>query len=242
MELWLLSATDDRPNGICLVDPSPEKITEAILRLPELSGDRRPRALLLHDNGRSFVQFFLRPGTRKGCHIQYFEVKPGDPDPEQYFNEGKSLLRVAELFKSFAEGGEDWNEGFYWKPLKPRRFDGIRIVARALGGMALIGVSLPFFGGAFRSGGSGVFAIAGVLFAGGLMMLCSLGSISRTAIQIGVPWAAGSSFGEFLPRALGGGGGGGCSSGSCGSGGGGDGGGGGGCGGGDGGGCGGGGE
>ena len=241
MELWLLSATDARPEGICLVDPSPEKITEAILRLPELSGDRRPRALLLHDNGRSFVQFFLRPGTYKGCHIQYFEVKPGDPDPEQYFNEGKGLLRVSELFKRFAEGGEDWNEGFYWKPLKPRRFDGIRIIARVLGGMALIGASLSSVS-VLRLGGSNAAAIAGGLFVGGLMMLWSLRSISRTAIQIGVPWAAGSSFGEFLPRALGGGGGGGCSSGSCGSGGGGDGGGGGGCGGGDGGGCGGGGE
>ena len=238
MELWLLSATDDRPNGICLVDPSAEKITEAILRLPELSGDRRPRALLLHDNGRSFVQFFLRPGTYQGCHIQYFEVKPGDPDPEQYFNEGKSLLRVAELFKSFAEGGEDWNEGFYWKPLKPRSFDGIRIIVRVLGGMALIGGGLV----SCRSGGSNAAAITGVLFAGGLMMALSLAPISRTAIQIGVPWVAGSSFGEFLPRALGGGGGGGCSSGSCGSGGGGDGGGGGGCGGGGDGGCGGGGE
>ena len=232
MELWLLSATDARPEGICLVDPSPEKITEAILRLPELSGGRRPRALLLHDNGRSFVQFFLRPGTRKGCHIQYFEVKPGDPDPEQYFNEGKSLLRVAELFKSFAEGGEDWNEGFYWKPLKPRSFDGIRIIVRVLGGMALIGASLLFFGE------SGIVGVGAMLLVGGLMAL-SIGSLVRTAIKIGVPWTAKASFGgiPFLPRTFGGGNSGDCSSGNCGSGGGGDGGGGG-CGGG----CGGGGE
>jgi hypothetical protein len=233
MELWLLSATDARPEGICLVDPSPDKITDAILRLPGLSGERRPRALLLHDNGRSFVQFFLRPGTRKGCHIQYFEMKPGDPDPEQYFNEGKSLLRVAELFKRFAEGAENWNEGFYWKPLKPRRFDEIRIIARVLGGMALIGASLLFFGE------SGIVGVGAMLLVGGLVVALSIGSLVRTAIKIGVPWTAKTSVGgiPFLPRAFGGGNSGDCSSGSCGSGGGGDGGGGG-CGGG----CGGGGE
>lgn len=52
MELRLLSA--DGPDR---VDPDGDTIREVLTKLPELSGDKPSRAVLVHDNGKDFIQF-----------------------------------------------------------------------------------------------------------------------------------------------------------------------------------------
>ena len=55
MELRFLIAEMDN-----LVDPGPDAIREAISELSNSSGDNPSRAVLVHDNGKDFIQHFAK--------------------------------------------------------------------------------------------------------------------------------------------------------------------------------------
>ena len=54
MELRLLNCNLDD-----LVEPDGEAIDTVLRKIPSLSGEKRPRAVLVGDNGIDFIQFFL---------------------------------------------------------------------------------------------------------------------------------------------------------------------------------------
>ena len=55
MELRFLSAEMDN-----LVDPGPGAIRESLGQLSKSSGGNPPRAVLVHDNGKDFIQHFAK--------------------------------------------------------------------------------------------------------------------------------------------------------------------------------------
>ncbi len=72
MELRLLSAdTDD------LVDPDDEAIRKALIGLPAISGDKASRTVLVHDNGKDFIQFFAVFGKETYPGYQIFRGSSG---------------------------------------------------------------------------------------------------------------------------------------------------------------------
>ena len=223
MELRLLSADVDD-----LVDPDVDTIRGVLTKLPELSGDKPPRAVLVHDNGKDFIQFFAVFGkeitTRRPtefCYLEYCQYSGDNPDC--FFSEELDFSQVIELFQLYASREEEWKRGINWTIRKPSRTQ--RQINLCMGCFAA-GIISCFFGI--------LLVTLNITVAGFLLIIVGLLGFSSfywplLAANAGEPWTTpieGSSYG-----------GGGCASGSCGSCGSGDGGGGG-CGGG----CGGGGE
>ena len=97
MELRLLSADVDD-----LVDPDVDTIRGVLTKLPELSGDKPPRAVLVHDNGKDFIQFFAVFGKEittgrptESCHLQYCEHHEGKPSC--FYSEEADFKKAEEL-------------------------------------------------------------------------------------------------------------------------------------------------
>ena len=65
MELKLLSSDEED-----LVDPDEEKIRIALTRLPELSDGVPARAVLVHGNGKDFIQYFAKTTDGKGTQLR----------------------------------------------------------------------------------------------------------------------------------------------------------------------------
>ena len=228
MELRLLSADEED-----LVDPDEDKIRTALTRLPEFSDGAPARAVLVHDNGKDFIQYVAKTkgGQVRNCHVQYCEYLEDGTEFSQYFSEKRTIDQVIKLFQRYAAGDPKWQGRLAWKPFVP---------SRTFGQMMLMTVLISI---GLTSALVGLVAPGALLQDLSLILLCiALFGISSFVwikpARAGVPWAAAAGSSLY-----GGGGGCGSGSGSCsGDGGGGGGGGGGGDGGSCGGGCGGGGE
>jgi len=117
MELKLLTSDVDD-----LVDPDSDAIGRALLELIESSGDKPPRAVLMHDDGKDFIQFVAKTkGARlHNCHVQYCEQSKEEAGFKQYSSGGKTIEQVIGLFQGYANGDENWREGFNWQRLEPQ--------------------------------------------------------------------------------------------------------------------------
>ena len=113
MRLKLLTSDVDD-----LVDPDSDAIGRALLELIESSGDKPPRAVLLHGNGEDFIQFVaaIKTGNAPNCHVQYCERSKEPPGFRQYSSGGKTIEQVICLFQGYADGDEDWGGEFKWEP------------------------------------------------------------------------------------------------------------------------------
>ena len=233
MELRLLSADEDN-----LVDPDEDIIRTALTRLPKFSGGRPARAVLIHDNGKDFIQFVVRKkdGKNRNCYVQYCENQEDGADLGLYSSKKKTTEQVIKLFQRYAAGDPKWHGEVDWKPFKPkwplyrglrnRRQIEILTILLASGFFVFIGALGLLIPLALGVGDEqhGIGCVS--LFCASLFCFSSV--VWLRPAKAGVPWVASESSGGSNSH-------GGCSSGSCGSTGGGGGGG-------DGGGCGGGGE
>jgi len=235
MELRLLSADEED-----LVDPDEDKIRTALTRLPEFSDGAPARAVLVHDNGKDFIQYVAKTKGSKvrNCHVQYCEYLEDGAEFSQYFSEKRTIDQAIKLFQRYAAGDPKWQGRMAWKSFEPSRTHGqlLLMITLIVIGLffAVVGLS-PMFDRppVYNEGDPWILPLCIALF--GISSFVWI----RPA-RAGVPWAAAAGSSLY-----GGGGGCGSGSGSCsGDGGGGGGGGGGGDGGscGGGGGCGGGGE
>ena len=199
MELRFLSSDEED-----LVDPDENKIEIGLTRLPDFSGGTPARAVLVHDNGKDFIQYVAKTRGPKvrNCHVQYCEYfEDGDGDGfKQYFTEMKTIDQVIKLFQRYAAGDPKWQGRIAWEPFKPRRTFG-----QVLGLTVLIIMGIFF----------GVVGVAIVDESGvdnAIVALCiALFGVSSFVwirpARAGVPWAAAAGSSLY-------GGGGGCGSGS----------------------------
>ena len=227
MELRFLSSDEED-----LVDPDEDKIEIGLTRLPEFSDGAPARAVLIHDNGKDFIQYVAKTRGPKvrNCHVQYCEYLEDGDGFRQHFTEMKTIDEVIKLFQRYAAGDPKWQGRIVWKPFEPSRTHG----------QCLLMIALIFIGVFFAVVGLSPMADRPPVYNEGnpwIFPLCiALLGISSFVwlrpARAGVPWTAAAA------SLYGGGGGCGSGSGSCsgdgGGGGGGDGGscGGGGCGGG----------
>ena len=221
MRLMLLSADKED-----LVDLDGDKIRIALTRLPEFSDGVPARAVLVHDNGKDFIQYVAKTKGEKvhNCHIQYCEHLGDGAGFRQYSAENKTIEQVIKLFQMYAAGDPKWQGRIGWEPMEYKLEWQVVVFGLVL---ALLGTWASYN---FLIKGAGK-AIVGALGSFGILGLLIYGAIKDRLDCNGMPWVEADALSSDSS-------GGGCSGGSCG----GDGGGGGGGGGDGGGGCGGGGE
>jgi len=219
MELRFLSAEMDG-----LIDPGPDAIRESLGQLSKSSGDNPPRAVLVHDNGKDFIQYVAKTKGEKvhNCHIQYCEHLGDGAGFRQYSAENKTIEQVIKLFQMYAAGDPKWQGRIGWEPMEHKLEWQVVVFGLVL---ALLGTWASYN---FLIKGAGK-AIVGALGSFGILGLLIYGAIKDRLDCNGMPWVEADALSSDSP-------GGGCSGGSCGGDGGG-GGGGGGDGGGGGGGC-----
>ena len=209
MKLRLLSSEFDD-----LVDPDDKAIGKALAKLPDISGDTVPRAVLEHGNGSDFIQFFAMEEMGEKweehrstpCHIQYCSSKPKELD--HFFSEDADFEQVIKIFKLYGKRGQEWKREVNWEPYTPKRR--IMDLVKGFGCAAplfLLGLLFLFSGG-LMDRESGVIATLGCLLMGGYLLWLYLAPPAR-----GLPWTSSSADTSS--------GGGGCSSGGGGDGGGG---------------------
>ena len=125
MELRLLSIGDAFTLG---PDPAAE-VRRVLEKLPEHSGEKLPRAVLIHDNGQDFIQFYSTKapgsGKLKGkilCHVQFCMHSGPGSKPEHYCSDAVKFDQVIELFQLFAQKKQDWDKGIHtsWSGDRPR--------------------------------------------------------------------------------------------------------------------------
>jgi len=124
MELRLLSTGDALTLG---PDPAAE-VRRVLEKLPEHSGEKLPRAVLIHDNGQDFIQFYAtevadpeKPAGKVPCQIQWCRQSGSRSKPEHLFCDQVDYERVIELFELYAQKKEDWGTGVSWEPYKEKR-------------------------------------------------------------------------------------------------------------------------
>ena len=186
-----------------------------------------PREVLVHDNGKDFIQFFAVFGKEittgrptESCHLQYCEYREGKPSC--FFNEEADFNQIVRIFQVYAKKLH-WKGKVAWEPLKKERSTGNIVPGIVLTLAGITGFCLGINGVHFQDRGVAATSFF-VLLCFGIAGLCFWREFISQG-GYGAPWISGEGS---------------CTSGGCGGDGGGDGGGG--CGGGDGGGCGGGGE
>ena len=120
MELRLLSTDVDD-----LVDPDVDTIRGVLTKLPELSGDKPPRAVLVHDNGKDFIQFFAVFGKEittgrptESCHLQYCEHHEGKPSC--FYSEEADFKKAVTILLAYAKN-LGWKATVAWEPLEYER-------------------------------------------------------------------------------------------------------------------------
>ena len=215
MELRFLSAEMDD-----LVDPGPDAIRESLGELSKSSGDNPPRAVLVHDNGKDFIQYFAKTtgGQVRNCEVQHCEHLGDGTGFRHYFTEEKTIEEVIQLFQRYAAGDPKWQGGIGWEPLERESEWGVVVFCIVL---TLLGTWASYN---FLIKGAGK-AIVGALFSFGFAGFLVFGIIMDRLNDDGTPWTEADALSSDSS-------GGGCSGGSCGGdgggGGGGDGGGGGG--------------
>ena len=142
MELRFLSAKMDD-----LVDPDAGAIWEAIGRLSQSSGGNPPRAVLVHDNGKDFIQFVAKKkhGDLRNCLVQYCEYQGDGSGFSQHCSaRDRTIEEAIELFQAYAAGDPEWKDKISWEPAKRTRNH--RQVDRLAGFLAV--AFLTFVGGA----------------------------------------------------------------------------------------------
>jgi len=187
MELRLLSADVDD-----LVDPDVDTIRGVLTKLPELSGDKPPRAVLVHDNGKDFIQFFAVFGKEittgrptESCHLQYCEHHEGKPSC--FYSEEADFKKAVTIMLAYAKN-LGWEATVAWEPLEYER------AWWYVGG----GVALSIAGIAFAclSLMTEVDAFAFVVFCFFLAGLCFSKEFDSLG-RYGVPWKAGGGPGSY---------------------------------------------
>jgi len=203
MELRLLSADVDD-----LVDPDVDTIRGVLTELPELSGDKPPRAVLVHDNGKDFIQFFAVFGKEittgrptESCHLQYCEHHEGKPSC--FYSEEADFKKAVTILLAYAKN-LDWKTTVAWEPLEYER-----AWWRVGGGVALSIAGIAF---ACLSLMTAVDSFAFVFFCFFLAGLCFWTEFYSLG-RYGVPWEAGGGAGSYTSGSCGS-----CTSGGCGSG------------------------
>ena len=197
MELRFLSSDEED-----LVDPDEDKIEMGLTRLPDFSDGAPARAVLIHDNGKDFIQYVAKTkgGPVRNCHVQYCEYLEDGVEFRQYFTEKKTIEQVIKLFQRYAAGDPKWQGRIGWEPYEPKRTYG-----QMMGLIALISIGILFCG-------VGVWMESNMGLGGAIVSLC-IGLAGLSSIvwirpaRAGVPWAAATGSTLF-------GGGGGCGSGS----------------------------
>ena len=201
MELRFLSAEMDD-----LVDPGPGAIWESLGQLSKSSGDNPPRAVLVHDNGKDFIQYVAKKKGRLDfqiCHVQYCEYQGDGGGFSQYRSvRDRTIEETIELFQAFSAGGQEWKDKISWEPAKRTRSH------RQVDRLATF-LTIGFF--AFVAGILCLFAsiwidqvVPGVVLLG-VTLACSSFFLWIRPARLGAPWTGAGS-----------GGGKGCGSGSCG--------------------------
>ena len=175
MELRLLSTGDALTLG---PDPAVE-IRSSLEKLPEHSGEKLPRAVLIHDNGEDFIQFYAtepadpeKPAGETPCHIQWCRQSGPRSEPEHLSCDQVDYKQVIELFELYAQKKEDWDAGVSWEPYKEKGKVGATVSNLGcgcpflLGGIALLmghdSEITPIMG--LIPLGIGVFFLWGVFF------------------------------------------------------------------------------
>ena len=210
MKLMLLSADEED-----LVDPDEDKIRTALTRLPEFSDGVPARAVLVHDNGKDFIQYVAKTkgGKVRNCHIQYCEHLGDGAGFRQYSAENKTIEQVIKLFQMYAAGDPKWQGRIGWEPMEYKLEWQVVVFGLVL---ALLGTWASYN---FLIKGAGK-AIVGALGSFGILGLLIYGAIKDRLDCNGMPWVEADALSSDSS-------GGGCSGGSCGGDGGGGGGGGG---------------
>ena len=197
MELRFLSSDEED-----LVDPDENKIEIGLTRLPKFSDGAPARAVLVHDNGKDFIQYVAKTRGPKvrNCHVQYCEYLEDGDGFRQHFTEMKTIDEVIKLFQRYAAGDPKWLGRIAWEPFKPRRTFGqlVGLIVLITMGMCSLAVAVAI--------------VARESSAAAIVPLCiTLLGISSFAwirpARAGVPWAAAAGSSLY-------GGGGGCGSGS----------------------------
>ena len=182
MELRLLSADVDD-----LVDPDVDTIRGVLTKLPELSGDKPPRAVLVHDNGKDFVQFFAVFGKEittgrptESCHLQYCEHHEGKPSC--FYSEEADFQQAVTVLLAYAKN-HDWKEAVAWERFKYETEWQVIVFGLVL---TLLGIFASYN---FLINGKGK-AIVGALFSFGIVGLL-IYSVVKDRGDHGKPWTSG---------------------------------------------------
>jgi len=141
MELRLLSFGE-----ACDLGPDPAaEIRPALKQLAKHSGDILPRAVLVHDNGEDFIQFYSTkaPGSGKlkgkaPCHVQWCRHSEGGSEPEHYCSDDVQFDQVMDLFQLYAQKKQDWDKGVSWEPYKDKGRQTKRAVAFVCGSLFIL--------------------------------------------------------------------------------------------------------
>ena len=182
MELRLLSADVDD-----LIDPDENTIREVLTKLPELSGDKPPRAVLVHDNGKDFIQFFAVFGKEittgrptESCHLQYCEHHEGKPSC--FYSEEADFQQAVTVLLAYAKN-HDWKEAVAWERFKYETEWQVIVFGLVL---TLLGIFASYN---FLINGKGK-AIVGALFSFGIVGLL-IYSVVKDRGDHGKPWTSG---------------------------------------------------
>ena len=131
MELRFLSAGVED-----MVDPDGGKISLALTQLPESSSGGYASAVLVHDNGKDFLQYVAKGAHERNCLIQYCEYREDGAEFRQYFTPKRTIEQVIKLFQRYASGDPEWKGKIAWMPLKSTRTPpqaGLVVILAALG-------------------------------------------------------------------------------------------------------------
>ena len=188
MRLRLLSA----PLAKDLIDPDEEAMAAALNELPQISGKKPPRAVLIHSNGKDYIQFFAVFGKEittgrptESCYLQYCEHHEGKPSC--FYSEEADFKKAVTILLAYANN-LGWKATVAWEPLEYER------AWWCVGG----GVALSIAGIAFAclSLMTAVDASAFVLFCFFLAGLCFWKKFDSSG-RYGVPWEAGGGAGSY---------------------------------------------
>jgi len=223
MELRLLSIGE-----ACTLGPDPaDEVRRALKQLAKDSGELLPRAVLIHDNGQDFIQFYAtepadpeKPAGETPCHIQWCRQSGSRSEPEHLSCDQVDYEQVIELFEWYAQKKEDWDTGVSWVPYKEKGKVGATVSNMGCGcTFILAGIAVvmgPDFGVTERIGGLIAFGL-GVFY---------LWGVFSPGTSYGKAWASSSAGGASCSGGCqggcggsGGGGGGGGGDGGCGGGG-----------------------